>query len=1313
MFFSRLMIATLLVWGSAATTLPAQTLEQQLLAEPPKTLAIDARENGDPRRGAIVFFQPFMSCRQCHNAADPQQSLGPDLSRWEKPATDSQLVDAVLRPSQEIRKGFESLTLLTEDGRTIVGLAVDDGDPIKLRDPSRPAKLLEFSRDELEAIVPNKNSLMPQSLVSQLSSRQQFLDLIAYLMEIRDGGPLVARNLQPAPHLYAARPLPEYEKTIDHAGMIAALGPENLERGREIYDSLCANCHGTHDQPGSLPTSLRFASGQFKNGSDPFTMYQTLTRGFGMMQPQTWMVPQQKYDVIHYIRSAYLKPHNPSQYFPVDANWLASLPKGDSRGPRPQNLKQWVTMDYGPALINTYEIGSDGHNFAHKGIAVRLDEGPGGIARGRHWMIFDHDTLRMAAAWSGDQFIDWNGIHFNGQHNIHPRIVGTVHAENPTAPGWANPSDGSWDDPRVIGRDDRHYGPLPRDWAHYEGMYYHGNRIVISYRVGETPILESPRLLLDAPSPVYARQMQFGPRSRALTLQVAQLPVSATRLESMSSAAVMLGSESTPPVADIQQPAAVNHEQGFRFDGASHAQLDQATDFDMTTKSFTIAARIKTRKGGTLFAKTAAGPRWVPDGKAWFLRRGRLCYDIGWVGAVESREKVNDGKWHDVALTWNHRSGIATLFVDGKMDIAKALRPKAKHEDQVVRIGFAAPDFPGPETYFSGAIESLKFFDRELKASELGDRIVSAQPLADWNLTEADTTVANRIADRYRAVVSRGEPSSPDPPPSVLAGVSGHRVISAGDNPQGQPQGLQWSHHQGALRLTVPAGDQPLALTLWLASIDSPEASQAVLAAVDSQGFDADGLDWSPLASLTHGGPSRLPEVLTTTAVVGSDDGPLAVDVLTRPAPNPWLARVRLTGFDFFDDGDSAAVCSWDGDVWKVSGIDSLDSPLHWKRIASGLFQPLGVRIVDGVVYVTCRDQIAVLRDLNGDGEIDYYQNFNNDHQVTEHFHEFAMGLQTDEAGNFYYAKSARHALEAVVPHHGTLLRVSKDGTRTDIVANGFRAANGVCLNPDGTFIVTDQEGHWNPKNRINWVREGGFYGNMFGYHDGVDASDTAMEPPLCWITNEFDRSPAELLWVPQNCWGPLGGSLLNLSYGYGKVFVVPHEQIGGQMQGGMCELPLPQFPTGLIRGRFHPTNGHLYTCGMFAWAGNQQQPGGFYRIRATGKPMHLPVELHAKHDGVTLKFTDPLSRAAAENTENYSVSVWDLKRTANYGSKHYNERSWKVRQATLSADGKTITLQIPEIAPTWGMEIRCFLETPEGESIERRVHNTIHRLQD
>ena len=194
------------------------------------------------------------------------------------------------------------------------------------------------------------------------------------------------------------------------------------------------------------------------------------------------------------------------------------------------------------------------------------------------------------------------------------------------------------------------------------------------------------------------------------------------------------------------------------------------------------------------------------------------------------------------------------------------------------------------------------------------------------------------------------------------------------------------------------------------------------------------------LQPLTHGGPRRWPEVLKTQGVLGRDDVPLAVDVLPVPDNNPWLALVRPSGFDFLPDGQRAAICTWDGDVWLVDGISQPERGLAWQRIASGLFQPLGLKVVKGRIYVTCRDQIVCLRDLNGDGETDFYENFNSDHQVTEHFHEFAMGLQTDEEGNFYYAKAARHGLPALVPQHGTLLRVAKDGLRTDIVATGFRA---------------------------------------------------------------------------------------------------------------------------------------------------------------------------------------------------------------------------------------------------------------------------------
>ncbi|MFO0850585.1 MAG: hypothetical protein U0871_18800 [Gemmataceae bacterium] len=451
--------------------------------------------------------------------------------------------------------------------------------------------------------------------------------------------------------------------------------------------------------------------------------------------------------------------------------------------------------------------------------------------------------------------------------------------------------------------------------------------------------------------------------------------------------------------------------------------------------------------------------------------------------------------------------------------------------------------------------------------------------------------------------------------------------------------------------------------------------------------------------------------MLKTTVTPSKADGPFAVDTFALPDRNPWNAQLRLTGFDFLPGG-RMAVCSWDGDVWLVSGLDRPEAGLTWQRVASGLFQPLGLKVRDGQVFVCCRDQIVRLHDRNGDGETDFYECFNTDHQVTEHFHEFAMGLQTDAAGNFYYAKSGRHALPAVVPQHGTLLKVSRDGATTDILATGFRAANGVCLNPDGSFFLTDQEGFWTPKNRINRVTPGGFYGNMWGYTAVTDPSDAAMAQPLCWITNDFDRSPAELVWVTSDQWGPLRGALLNTSYGHGKLYVVPHELVNGQAQGGMCALPLPSFPTGVMRPRFHPTDGHLYLCGMFAWAGNQTQAGGFYRVRYTGKPADLPVGLKATADGVEITFTDPLDAASAADPRNYGVKVWGLKRSQNYGSKHVNERPLTVSAAALSADGKTVRLTIPDLAPTWGMEIRFRLTGHDGRPVTGTIHNTIHELK-
>ena len=315
----------------------------------------------------------------------------------------------------------------------IIGLLAEDRtDRLVLRDPAQDGKLVTILKRDIDQSTDGGQSIMPAGLLNGLNSRQQFFDLIRYLREIADGGPERARPLTPDPAQVAGLKLPEYERVIDHAGMIADLGPESLKRGQAIYHRVCVNCHGTKTAPGSLPTSLRFASGQFKNGKDPYSLYRTLTHGFGQMPPQTWMVPSQKYDVIHYIRETYLKADNPTQYASVDRSYLDRLPKGNTRGPEPSTIEPWSAMDYGPTLTATYEISDDGSNFAYKGIAVRLDAGPGGVSRGRYWSVFDHDTMRLAAAWTGDWIhrLEWDQLQRsprNPSQNRRPHRAGQPH----------------------------------------------------------------------------------------------------------------------------------------------------------------------------------------------------------------------------------------------------------------------------------------------------------------------------------------------------------------------------------------------------------------------------------------------------------------------------------------------------------------------------------------------------------------------------------------------------------------------------------------------------------------------------------------------------------------------------------------------------------------------------------------------------------------------------------------------------------------------------------------------------------------------
>jgi hypothetical protein len=130
-------------------------------------------------------------------------------------------------------------------------------------------------------------------------------------------------------------------------------------------------------------------------------------------------------------------------------------------------------------------------------------------------------------------------------------------------------------------------------------------------------------------------------------------------------------------------------------------------------------------------------------------------------------------------------------------------------------------------------------------------------------------------------------------------------------------------------------------------------------------------------------------------------------------------------------------------------------------------------------------------------------------------------------------------------------------------------------------------------------------------------------------------------------------------------------------------------------------------------------EPGGFHRVRYTGAPLHMPNALHVHPDSITITFSNPLDKTAAQDTGNYSIQQWNYRWTQNYGSKHYSVTDPKkeghddveITAATLSQDSKTVTLKIPSLKPVMQMKIQLDLKSADGQPIKHTIHNTINRV--
>ncbi|MDF1860642.1 MAG: hypothetical protein P1U87_10530 [Verrucomicrobiales bacterium] len=454
---------------------------------------------------------------------------------------------------------------------------------------------------------------------------------------------------------------------------------------------------------------------------------------------------------------------------------------------------------------------------------------------------------------------------------------------------------------------------------------------------------------------------------------------------------------------------------------------------------------------------------------------------------------------------------------------------------------------------------------------------------------------------------------------------------------------------------------------------------------------------------------------VTTTFSSPAEDTPQAFvfDDLPLPVPNPWKRNVRLAGIDFFPDG-RAALCTFDGDIWLVDGLEENSTEAEWSRFASGLHEPKTVCIVNGEIFVSDRNGIVRIVDTDRNGEADWYENFSNIVPQTAETREFAMDMVATEDGGFFLAKGGQVGSTRGIAN-GTIVKVSPDGRSYDIIATGLRQPY-IGYDPEtGILTSSDQQGHWKPATPIYRIEKGNYYGFQPAKLKEKAFHPAKIAPPEIWIPHFINQSGASQVWMKNGAkMGPLNGALVHIGYNRPEIFRVLLDE--DRSQGAVVPI-LSGFPAGVLKGRIHPGDGRLYLTGFEIWGTSGERVSGLFRVRPGHGESWLPNRVTAGKRGVLLSFDQTLSAELAADTSRYSVDRWNYQQTHNYGSGNFKldgkpgQESIDVSSAKLSKDRKSIFIGLPNMQPSHSLRLTYRLPFAESTRVDS-AYLTVHSLK-
>lgn len=405
---------------------------------------------------------------------------------------------------------------------------------------------------------------------------------------------------------------------------------------------------------------------------------------------------------------------------------------------------------------------------------------------------------------------------------------------------------------------------------------------------------------------------------------------------------------------------------------------------------------------------------------------------------------------------------------------------------------------------------------------------------------------------------------------------------------------------------------------------------------------------------------------------------------------HPSLSKFRLHkknfnpmvgGMDFLKDS-SLVICTWDslGAIYKIKHITSLDTnKIEVKRIAWGLAEPLGLKVVDNRIFVLQKQELTELIDRDGDEIVDEYKTLCNAWGATGNFHEFSFGLVYKDG--FFYAGLAiaiQPGGKSTIPQHkdrGKVIKIGLDG-RHEFVASGLRTPNGFGIGIDNEIFIADNQGDWLPSCKILHLKPDAFYGNYSV--DLYNIGKYKEQPPVVWLPqNEIGNSatqPATLNWDPYK------NQMIHGDVTHGGLKRVFVEKVNGNYQGAV--FPFTQGMEGGTNRIVWGPDGNLYV-GMIGnpgnWGHTNHEWFGLEALKWNGNPIFDVLTIKSRKNGFEIEFTEALPKQTNWK-KLLALSSWTYTPTMRYGGPKENFQELNVENLWLSGDAKRVFVEVNDL---------------------------------